>query len=369
MDFGFWSETIVIWEQYGLPKGVNPDDFFGMDRQWDTAPINVFGLCPAFEWELIEDRGETRVFRDEDGVTQEQRKFHGSIPQYLNHLLKDRESWEREFKWRLNGKTPERYGKDWDEFVARAKDPARDYPISIVAGSLFGRLRDLMGLEGIALLTLEDPALFEEMVETAANSVIDTITPALESGVQFDAASMWEDMCCRAGPLISPQTVKDVMVPHYKRITSLLKKHGVDVVYLDCDGEITQLIPLWLEAGVNCMFPIEVGVWHADPVAFRQRWGKGLLLMGGIGKRMLAGPKEGITREVERLAPLVEEGGFIPLPDHRVPPDVPLENYLFYMGEAKRVWGKGLPNIRPTGTPDPTAPKFGQPHSWEYTPG
>jgi hypothetical protein len=88
-------------------------------------------------------------------------------------------------------------------------------------------------------------------------------------------------------------------------------------------------------------------------------------MVGGVGKRILAGSQEEITREVERLAPLVEEGGFIPTPDHRVPPDVPLPNYLHYLNEAKRVWGKGLPNLKPTGVLDPNAPRVDEArYSW-----
>jgi uroporphyrinogen decarboxylase len=81
----------------------------------------------------------------------------------------------------------------------------------------------------------------------------------------------------------------------------------------------------------------------------RKKWGKGLLLRGGFDKHVLAkGPKE-IAAEVKRLTPLVEEGGFIPHCDHRVPADVSLANHVFYVEEAKRVWGKGLPNLRPMG--------------------
>lgn len=160
---------------------------------------------------------------------------------------------------------------------------------------------------------------------------------------------MWEDMCYSGGPLISPKIFKQVLVPHYKRITSVLNKYGVDIVFVDCDGKIDALAPLWLEAGVNTMFPIEVGKWHADPVAFRRQYGKDMRLMGGVGKLILAESTDAIAREIDRLAPLVEEGGFIPMPDHRVPPDVPFKNYLFYLERAKQVWGKGLANVKPTG--------------------
>jgi uroporphyrinogen decarboxylase len=43
----------------------------------------------------------------------------------------------------------------------------------------------------------------------------------------------------------------------------------------------------------------------------------------------------------------VEEGGYIPTPDHRVPPDVPLANYLYYLDRIKEVWGQNV-NVRRT---------------------
>jgi uroporphyrinogen decarboxylase len=346
MDFGFWDETIVLWQEQGLPPDVDPSDFFGADPQWITAPVNA-GLCPAFEYTVIEDHGDTELVRDEDGVLKERGKFMGSIPRHIGHTLTDRRSWEREFLPRLDPTSPRRYPPDWAERVKQYTDPARDYPLGLDCGSLYGWLRNWMGMENLSMLVYDDRALFEEMVETVADCIIASITPALESGIRFDYASFWEDMCYRGGPLLSPKVFAEVLVPHYHRITTVLRRYGVDVSVLDCDGEITHLLPLWLVGGINCMFPIEVGVWGADPVALRQTYGKDLLMIGGISKVKLAGPTDAIRAEVERLAPLVEEGGYIPLPDHRVPPDVSLKNYAFYVDEARRVWGKGLPNMRP----------------------
>jgi hypothetical protein len=89
------------------------------------------------------------------------------------------------------------------------------------------------------------------------------------------------------------------------------------------------------------MYPIEVGTWGGDPVAFRKKYGKDLLMMGGFDKHILSQGKKQIEVEVHRLAPVVAEGGYIPFPDHRVPPDVPYENYLFYTELARNVWGQG----------------------------
>jgi len=120
------------------------------------------------------------------------------------------------------------------------------------------------------------------------------------------------------------------MVPRYRRITEALRRHGCDVVYVDCDGNINQLVSLWLEAGVNGMFPVEVAA-GTDPIVLRDRYGKRVLLLGGVNKRALIAGKQAISKEIERIGPYVKEGGWIPHVDHRVPPDVTLENYRHYL--------------------------------------
>jgi uroporphyrinogen decarboxylase len=155
-------------------------------------------------------------------------------------------------------------------------------------------------------------------------------------------------MCYNQGPLLGPAHFRRFLVPHYRRLTDLLHRHGVDVVWVDCDGKIDALLPLWLDAGVNCMMPVEVGTWGADPVRLRREYGRDLLMMGGYDKRILSRNQAEIEAEIQRLAPLVEEGGYIPFCDHRVPPDVPLENYVLYVETARRVWGHGW-NLRSTG--------------------
>jgi len=188
----------------------------------------------------------------------------------------------------------------------------------------------------------DDPQWVEEMINTIADCIFGVLEKILSLGGRFEAVSMWEDMAYNSGPLISPSHFKKYLLPHYRRIADLLHKHDVDVIYLDCDGKIDSLIPLWLDAGINCMFPVEVGTWGSDPVAFRMKYGKDLLMMGGFDKHILSQGKDQIRTEIYRLLPLVEEGGYIPFPDHRVPPDVPYENYMYYIDLARNIWGHGI---------------------------
>lgn len=347
-DFGFWPETLVIWHDQGLPEWVNESnasEFFGMDRYEGGTGLNV-ELVPPFEVRVLEDRGDHEVIQQGDGVRVLRRKFMSSIPQPQGYLLTDRRSWKKYYKPRLDPDHPARYPANWAEQVRIWTDPHREYPLTLPGGSLYGWLRNWMGVENISYVVYDDPAWFEEMVETIADCILGVLNRALQTGGQFDSCGMWEDMCFNAGPLLSPTHFKRYLVPHYRRITDLLRRHGVDVIWVDCDGKIDALIPLWLEAGVNCMFPIEVGVWKADPIQYRKQYGKDLLLMGGFDKHLLMDSKQAIEKEIDRLTPLVEEGGYIPFCDHRVPPDVPLEHYLFYLETARRVWGRGV-NLKP----------------------
>jgi len=361
-DFGFWTETIAEWHKQGLPEnvhyhnydGIHTDEFFGMDKYAGGPGVNV-GLCPGFGTKVLEDRGDHEVVQQDNGVIVLRKKYMSSIPTHLGHTLVDRESFRKHYKPRLDPSNPDRYPRDWEAAVKIWKDPNRPNPVTLSGGSLYGWLRDWMGMENLSLVVYDDPAFFEEMVETVADCIIGTLTRALETGGIFDAGAMWEDMCYNAGPLLGVEHFKKYLVPHYRRISELFNKHGVDVIWLDCDGNIELLMPLWLDAGINCMFPVEIGTWGADPVKYRRQYGKRLLMMGGFDKHILARTKADIEKEIYRLAPLVEEGGYIGFCDHRVPPDVPLENYIFYLETVRRVWGKGI-NLKPMGRINPRPP-------------
>lgn len=342
VDFSFWPETIDEWRSQGLPDDVileSTNAWFGLDSLGDWVPVGV-GLHPGFEYKVIEDRGDHEVVRDWEGVMILRKKHLGSIPMHLGHTLVDRESWEKEFIPKLDPSTPERFPADWKGILPRYSNPDSEFPVVLPGGSLYGWIRNWMGVEAVSYLVYDDPMLFEEMVETICVLQVEMLTKILESGVKADVCAMWEDMCYSAGPLLTPELFKSILVPRYKRIRAVLDRFGVEVCWIDCDGKIDALIPHWLDAGINCMFPIEVGTWGADPVAMRKEYGRDLLLMGGFGKVILSRSKEAIDREIERLTPLVQEGGFIPMPDHRVPPDVPYDHYLHYVERIREVWGK-----------------------------
>ena len=148
-------------------------------------------------------------------------------------------------------------------------------------------------------------------------------------------------MCYKAGSLISPAMLRKFMVPRYREITDLLHGHGVDIIFVDSDGNLDQLIPLWLECGINYIWPLEVAAGN-DAVAIRKEYGRDLILGGAIDKRALSRDKEALRAEVMSKVPfLLEEGGYFPTVDHAVPPDVTFENYRYYVDTMREVGGLG----------------------------
>lgn len=131
---------------------------------------------------------------------------------------------------------------------------------------------------------------------------------------------------------------KRVVVPRYKRISKKLHEHGIDIWWIDCDGDVRPLLPLFLEGGVNCLFPFEVNSC-CHPGQLLNEYGKDLRIMGGFDKMAMGAGLEAIRKYMESLVPLVDRGGYIPFCNHRCPPNVKPEEYWYYLDLKEKMFG------------------------------
>jgi hypothetical protein len=344
MEFGYWDVTLKSWKGQGLPERLETDEdverFLGLEgiSIFPRVPLKT-DLYPEFREEVIEVRGDRLLVRDEDGNLGEVPAARGSIPRYTRHLIENREDWRRVKSELLDIDDDRRIG---DVQAAVAEGRRLGLPVRFNAGSLYGKLRNWMGLEGISIALLTERDWVEEMMEHLTRLTLRVIERGL-SGEGVDVAWWWEDMCYNKGPLLSPRLFEDLMVPRYRRITAALKGKHIDLNILDCDGRIYDLVPGWLRAGITCMFPVEAH--HTDPLRLREEYGDEILLLGGVNKMSLISGREAIAREVERLEPLVRRGRYIPTVDHRVPPDVTLDNYLYYLDRKSEILQSGRPGL------------------------
>jgi len=202
---------------------------------------------------------------------------------------------------------------------------------------MIGRIRDMLTFEGLAYAMYDYPEMVEDMVETACVLVEDFLDQVLGE-IDFDYACGWEDICFKNGPIVSVDFFKNVVTPRYKRISRKLHAVGIDLWYTDCDGDVRPILPYFLEGGINCLFPYEVNSC-AHPAELLEEYGKELRIMGGVDKIQLAKGPEAIRAYLETLVPLVERGGYIPFCDHRCPPNVKPEDYLYYLDLKEEMFG------------------------------
>ena len=340
MEFGYWDEVHLLWEKEGLPEGLDTHEklelYFGLERRY-RPPVNVL-LQPEFEIEEVEIRDGYRYYYDADRVLcRVLADGRTSMPEHLEYPLKSPKDWENVFKPRFDPDTPGRFPKDIVKVVDDALE--QNYMPWLYVGSLFGRLRNFTGFQEICYMVYDDPDLIDEIIQHMADVTCDILERTMPLlGGKILIGHFWEDICFNNGPMISPDFFRNRVVPRYKQITTLLEKYGVDIVIVDCDGWIDPLIDSWLDAGVNIMFPLERAS-NSDPVEFRKKYGEQVLLLGGVDKKKIALGGDDIVRELEYLAPLVEEGGYIPHCDHLCPADVTLGKYRFYLEKKREIFG------------------------------
>ena len=364
MHFGFWPETLEKWASQGhlsdeelypvrnrgsssldgspgemkIAGKLGFDDNFmvytGQRDAWIIVP-----LYPPFEEKItsnIDDEHFVKINRD--GVYVKGREGLTSIEEEIDHSVKDRESWEKNYVPRLAW-NDDRLDMESINALTETND-TRERHTCVYAGSLFGKLRNYWGIVEISYLQTDDPALFEDCIDAIAETCYMVTKKTLETGVKVDFAHFWEDICYNHGPLINPEVFRNKIGKHYRRITDECAKYGIDIVSVDCDGYVEDLVPVWLDNGVNTMFPVEYGAWEYDFSTMRKKFGKELRGVGNINKNAMTKDRKAVDREVERARRLADLGGFVPCPDHRIAPDAEWDLVRYYCDRMKEAFWK-----------------------------
>ena len=362
VDMGYWNETIDRWRAEGLPAEVlhvpegdylpgidlrtywgddhhnrmrilQLEDYFGIEH-WLVPPRLpiIDTVFPFYEPAVLEDRGENVIVRDRLGVILETPKHGTAFPRFVAFPVQTREDYEK-WRLRLEADTPERYCRGWDLWARRLVEQGQ--PLSIWFRGFFGFPRDLMGLENLCMAYHLDPDLIQTIVEDRCAFIKRLFQRALEQ-FHINYVLVWEDMAYNHGSMISPELFRRFILPYYQEINDFFHSKGVDRTLVDSDGNIVELCRLLIEGRADGVYPLEIAA-GSHPLLLREQY-PDFVLMGGIDKRALAAGPGAIDRELERLVPVVERGGYLPMVDHLVPPDVSLENYCYYLRRRRELF-------------------------------
>ncbi len=282
------------------------------------------GFC-----EVIEENETTIRYRDDLGRTLRLEKGHATIPLPENYPVRNMDDWLR-LKPRYQY-SEERFGKEWQARAETARQAGNALVVGIPGG--FDEPRQLMGEAGLCYAYYEQPELIHDILSTLANTagqVLDRVSQL----VQVDILSVHEDMAGKSGPLAGPRQIEEFIKPYYRTVWDLLHARGARLFDQDSDGDMNAVIPAFIDAGVNCMHPMEPAS-NMDIVKVREKYGATLAFYGGLDKHVLRRSQSEIEAELEyKIPPMVRSGGCMLGLDHRIPNGTPLENYRFYVRKA-----------------------------------
>jgi uroporphyrinogen decarboxylase len=336
-EFGFYS--VEAWAEQGLPVDADYAQEFGYDPP-GRCSLGALGWVvaefhPTFEEEVLEVRGKHEVVRDRAGrhVLVFKGRRSGFMPEYLDHPVKDWATWERDVKWRLDPDAPGRFDYLDEKIAAVSPLVAEGQMLTqhLIGGYMY--LRSLMGPESVLYMVYDEPDLIRDCMETWFR-LADTVIARHQEHVTLDELFLAEDICYNHGPLISPDMMREFLWPYYQQLITNVKARQIDparhlFIHVDTDGFSDPVIPVYQELGLDALSPFEVA--SGCDVVRTGREFPGLVIQGGVDKRVLAQDKAAIDRHLAAILPVMyERGGYCPTCDHGVPAEVSLENYRHY---------------------------------------
>ena len=337
--FGLWM-CLETWQADGLPQDIPLDDLFHFDPPGHLS-LGGLGWCtaafsPPFEERVIRDLGDTEIVQDTAGrhVLYFKGRRQGFMPEYVDHPVKDMASWEQDVAWRLDPELPARW-RDLGTRMERAVAAAgRGLMVqqNLIGGYMY--LRSLIGPEQLLYAVYDQPDLLHMCMQQWLH-LADRVIARHQQHVTLDELYLAEDICYNAGALISPDMMREFLIPYYQQLIANIRLRQLDprrhlYIQIDTDGHAPAVMPVYMESiDMDVMSPFEVAS-NCDVVALGTQYPR-LMMAGGIDKRILARSPRDIDRMVEEiLPPMRERGGYIPTCDHGVPPEVSWKNYLHY---------------------------------------
>lgn len=345
-EFGYYC--LEEWKAQGMPQDVPQCELFHFDPPGKHS-LGQLGWCeaafsPAFEDRVVEERGDYEVVQDNAGrhLLVFKGRRQGFMPEYIEHPVKDRRTWEQDVRWRMDAASTARFA-DLGQRMAGAVEAAglgMMITQNLIGGYMY--LRSLIGPEDLLYKFHDDPDLIHACMVTWLE-LADAVIARHQEHVTIDELYLAEDICYNHGPLISPEMMTRFLAPYYRQLIANLRTRQIDqgrhlYMQIDTDGFADPVIPFYRDLGMDTMSPFEVAA-GCDVVRAATEY-PDLVILGGIDKRILAQSTTDIDRELERIIPpLRARGGFIPTSDHGVPAEVPYDNYLHYRKRCLELGG------------------------------
>jgi uroporphyrinogen-III decarboxylase len=200
-------------------------------------------------------------------------------------------------------------------------------------------IEDWGTLERVLYALAGEPAAVETSMERVTEVALWMLKQVLGE-VSLDFAVFNEPIAGSHAPVVSPAHYRRFALPHYRRLVERLRRANVAALIVQSYGQVEVLAPLWLEAGINTFWLYHAWQSDIDIQGLRRRCGNDLRLIGGMPANALLAGRAAIDEALQStVAPLLEEGQYLPMLDDRVRFYVPYELYRYYRAGLEKPAG------------------------------
>jgi len=314
-----WPTTLQRWRREGLPAGVGWAEYLDLDR---VCYIHA-DTSPRFQAQVLEDTPQYKISTTPWGVTLKNWKHIASTPEFIDFVIKDRESW-RQAKARM---TPLADRVDWDA-LRKNYQSGQASGAWVIGAFWFGfdvTHSWTVGTERLLVALVEDPDWCVDMWNHELDMCIAQFEMVLQKGYRLDAILWPDDLGYKGHTFMSVQMYRDLLKPVHKRAIDWAHSKGIKACLHSC-GDIRTMIPEFVDIGLDCLNPLEVKA-GVDALEVKARFGRDLVLHGGMNA-VLWQDAEAMAAEIRAKLPVLkQDGGYVWATDHSIPDVVSLEDF------------------------------------------
>ena len=326
-----WGTTEARWHREGLPSDKSSTDYFGFEFRGFGGDTSL-----QLPYKVIEDTDEYVIAVNSDGAKMKNWKHTTSTPELIDFTITSREIWE-EYKPKMSMNESR---VDWNgQLNANKACREAGYFCTMNYGPGFTYICDVVGPERMMMAMMTDPDWMKDMFVTNAQVCVDITEEMMGRGMVFDAGWIFDDLGFRDHQFFPPDAYRELLMPAHKLICDCFKSRGIPMILHTC-GYNMEFIPLYIEAGFDCIQPLEVKAGN-DMLKLKKDYGDVLTFMGGIDVRAMASDNpDDIVKEISTKIPVMKKGGgYIYHSDHSVPDNVSFQQYCRTM-ELVAEYGK-----------------------------
>jgi uroporphyrinogen decarboxylase len=335
----FWRETAKKWADEGhYREPVEVSDHFGLDLRRSNGEITppfatLFNMVGNLNLnEIVEETETTRLVRDGNGALLRWRKDQSGAAEHVDFLVKKQVDWEKHIRPGLVDKSLYERRIDFElyrEGRAKYNRDNRFFTCGIVGA--FDQMSPVCGHEHLLVGMAMEPEWVRTMVDLYVTATLEMLEILFEREGLPDGMWVWDDLGFKRRPFMSPAMYKELIFPGHKRLFDFAHARNLPVI-LHADGLVEPLVPGLIEAGLDCLQPIEIKA-GMDLVRMKNRFGQQLAFIGGMDARELISNDLGrVQKELESKLPQAMAGsGYILQVDHSVSSQVSYETYSYFV--------------------------------------